>query len=128
MSAKMLAIPAASLLHWDWEEGQAAILYYWIRGTSTNPATFALLILLEEGRRVGVVSPVPAGKYIAKVIKTTEGTELHRESGTRQKPLCSSVSSVVSQPSVQLILAKNPCWHPAAPLHLRLSALICGSF
>ena len=74
----------------------------------------------------GTISPVSAGKYIKKEIKTTEGTELHRDSGTRQKPLCSSVSSVVSQPSVQSILGKIPVGIPP-PLafaficvHLRL--------
>ena len=81
----------------------------------TTPSPSLFLFGLEGGRGAGIISPVPAGEYIKKEIKIAEGAEVHRESGTRQKPLCSSVSSVVSQPSVQSILEKNPCWHPAAP-------------
>ena len=50
MSAKILwQAPPASHLHCDWEGGQAAILYNWIRGAAKNAAAFPLLI--RGGRR-----------------------------------------------------------------------------
>ena len=56
--------PPARHLHWNWEEGQADILYNRIRDAASTAAAFPLPIRGEGGRGVGVVSPVSAGKYI----------------------------------------------------------------
>ena len=54
MSAKMLwQAPPASPLHWNWDGGQAAILYNWIRDTANSPAAVPLPIRGGRGAQGG---------------------------------------------------------------------------
>ena len=49
--------PPARHLHWDWEEGQADILYNWNRDAANNAAAFPLPI--RVGRRARGVDYFP---------------------------------------------------------------------